>query len=248
MKVRADSPDIAIVIMTGYDDAMMEYEARRYNAEFVRKPIKPAEFLDVVALSLNTVRRQRRWPRKQVVGGFRVTAAGRPAAVVDVCYGGLRLEVPAAIALPPSFAVEVSGIGLNLEVQPVWSYPVAGRTGLLCGATLGVRVHPCRAHVAHDRRSAWALKTPAVIRGSWSAVTSSRRRHVQRRPTRGIRRRERRACSLPTQDGHSSPGKLRRSSTDDWRANRRDRCRARPKSVDRGDCSSQVTRMLRCAA
>jgi DNA-binding response OmpR family regulator len=136
MKVRADSPDIAIVIMTGYDDAMMEYEARRYNAQFVRKPIKPAEFLDTVALSLNTVRRQRRWPRKQVAGGFHVTAAGRPASVLDVCYGGLRLEVPDASALPSSFAIEVSGIGLNLEVQPVWSYPVAGRPGLLCGATL----------------------------------------------------------------------------------------------------------------
>jgi hypothetical protein len=134
--VRADSPDIAIVIMTGYDDAMMEYEARRYNAQFVRKPIRAAEFLEVVALSLNSVRRQRRWPRKQVAGGFRVTVAGRPASVLDVCYGGLRLEVPGADALPPSFAVEVSGIGLNLEVEPVWSYPVAGHAGLLCGASL----------------------------------------------------------------------------------------------------------------
>lgn len=136
MKVRADSPDIAIVIMTGYDDAMMEYEARRYNAQFVRKPIRAAELLEVVALSLNSVRRQRRWPRKQVAGGFRVTVAGRPASVLDVCYGGLRLEVPGADALPPNFAVEVSGIGLNLEVEPVWSYPVAGRAGLLCGASL----------------------------------------------------------------------------------------------------------------
>ena len=41
-----------------------------------------------------SVRRQRRWPRKRVIGGFRVTAAGKPAAVVDVSYGGLRLEVP----------------------------------------------------------------------------------------------------------------------------------------------------------
>ena len=136
MKVRAESPDIAIVIMTGYDDSMMEYEARRYNAQFIRKPIRAAEFLEVVALSLNSVRRQRRWPRKQVAGGFRVTAAGRPASVLDVCYGGLRLEVPGADTLPPSFAVEVSGIGLNLEVEPVWSYPVEGRPGLLCGASL----------------------------------------------------------------------------------------------------------------
>jgi DNA-binding response OmpR family regulator len=142
MKVRAESPDIAIVIMTGYDDSMMEFEARRYNAQFIRKPIKTAEFLEVVALSLNSVRRQRRWPRKQVVGGFRVTAAGRPASVLDVCYGGLRLEVPNTDALPSSFAVEVSGIGLNLEVLPVWSYPVAERAGVICGATLASESTP----------------------------------------------------------------------------------------------------------
>src|SRR5687767_9720399 len=133
MKVRNESPDIGIVIMTGYDDAMMEFEARRYNAYFIKKPIKAAEFLNVVSRSLGGVRRQRRWPRKQVAGGFRVTAAGRPAAVLDVCYGGLRLEIPGPDALPSSFDIELSGIGLNLEVQPVWSYPAVERDAVVCG-------------------------------------------------------------------------------------------------------------------
>ena len=70
---------------------------------------------------LAAVRRQRRWPRKRVVGGFRVTAAGRTAAVVDVSYGGLRLELPDRGRLPKTFDVEVAGIGLHLEVEPVWS-------------------------------------------------------------------------------------------------------------------------------
>jgi DNA-binding response OmpR family regulator len=135
MKVRAESPDMAIVIMTGYDDAMMELEARRYKAEFIRKPIHPNELLDVVGRSLTNVRRQRRWPRKRVQGGFRVTAAGVPAAVVDVCYGGLRLEMPLADEVPPRFEVEVAGIGLNLEVHPVWSFAADGG-GVVCGAAL----------------------------------------------------------------------------------------------------------------
>jgi CheY-like chemotaxis protein len=142
MKVRSLSPDMAIIIMTGYDDAMMEFEARRYNASFIRKPVKPAEFLDLVSRCLGGVRRQRRWPRKQVAGGFRVTAAGRPAAVLDVCYGGLRLEVPGADALPSSFAVELSGIGLNLEVQPVWSFAAAERGAVVCGAALASETTP----------------------------------------------------------------------------------------------------------
>src|SRR4030095_5633674 len=100
---------------------MMEVEAGRYGAQFVRKPIKPVEFLKSVARTLADVRRQRRWPRKRVVGGFRVTANGRPAAVVDVCYGGLRLEVPEGGNLPDVFDVEIAGIGLQLPGEGVWA-------------------------------------------------------------------------------------------------------------------------------
>jgi DNA-binding response OmpR family regulator len=139
---RHDYPEMATIIITGYDAQMMEQEAGRYGAELVRKPIKPAEFLDVVKRSLVSVRRQRRWPRKRVVEGFRVTADGRPAAVVDVSYGGLRLEIPAGNRLPASFDVEVAGIGLHLEVEPVWSYPAAGRAAVVCGAALASDATP----------------------------------------------------------------------------------------------------------
>jgi DNA-binding response OmpR family regulator len=130
-----DYPDMASIIITGYDEPMMELEAGRYGSKFVRKPIQPAAFLETVDDSLRDVRRQRRWPRKRVIDGFRVTADGKPAAVVDVCYGGLRLELPASESLPPTFDVEVAGIGLHLVVEPVWSR-AAGNDRLLCGAAL----------------------------------------------------------------------------------------------------------------
>lgn len=132
---RLEHPEMATIIMTGYDVPMMELEAGRYGATFIRKPIKPSEFLGAVGRVLANVRRSRRWPRKQVAGGFRVTAAGRAAAVVDVSYGGLRLEVPGP-SLPDSFDVEVSGIGLCLQVQPVWCQPSVERGSVLCGAAL----------------------------------------------------------------------------------------------------------------
>lgn len=134
-KTRQQAPDIAVIIMSGYDEPLLEIEAARYHAQFVRKPIRPAEFLEAVTKSLSTVRRERRWPRKQVVGGFRVLAAGRPAAVLEVSYGGLRLEIPGT-ELPPYFSIEVSGIGLNLEVEPVWAHAVPQTGGIVCGAVL----------------------------------------------------------------------------------------------------------------
>lgn len=131
-----EHPEMAMMIITGYEEPNIELEAGRYGAEFVRKPIRPTEFMQSVARALSKVRRQRRWPRKRVVGGFRVTAAGKPAAVVDVCYGGLRLQIPAEGTLPKSFDVEVAGIGLHLQVEPVWWQQSTDSTSLLCGAAL----------------------------------------------------------------------------------------------------------------
>jgi CheY-like chemotaxis protein len=141
MKVRQESPDTAVIIMTGYDEPLMQLEASRYNAQFIKKPIKASDLLEAAERSLTSVRRQRRWPRKRVVGGFRVTAAGRPAAVVDVSYGGLCLEIPAADQLPSTFDVEVSGIGLHLLVEPVWSY-TSTPGAIVCGAALATDSSP----------------------------------------------------------------------------------------------------------
>lgn len=136
MQSRADHPDMAIIIITGYDDPMIDLEAHRYHAELVHKPIKPGEFLKTVSATLASVRRQRRWPRKRVVGGFRVTIDGKPAAVVDVSYGGLRLELPDQRPLPDAFDVEVTGIGLHLECHSVWTQPAGPLAGTVCGAAL----------------------------------------------------------------------------------------------------------------
>ena len=118
----------------------------------MRKPIRPAEFKQRVNEALTQVRRQRRWPRKRVVGGFRVTIKGRPAAVVDVSYGGLRLELPDGEPLPGPFDVEVAGIGLHLEVEPVWSQASGGTRDGVRGHPVG-RTHAVRPDLARDRRS-----------------------------------------------------------------------------------------------
>jgi DNA-binding response OmpR family regulator len=133
---RHDHPDMAAIIITGYDPQMMELEAGRYGAQLFQKPIRAEEFLQAVRQALVNVRRQRRWPRKRVLGGFRVTADGKPSAVVDVSYGGLRLEIPESDRLPATFDVEVAGIGLHLAVEPVWFRPVPQQGAVLCGASL----------------------------------------------------------------------------------------------------------------
>lgn len=135
-QIRRDRPEMATMIMTGYDDRMMELESGRYGAAFIRKPIDPAGFLEAVAKALADIKPQRRWQRKRIVGGFRVTANGRPAAVLDVSYGGLRLEVPQSGVLPSRFGVDIAALDLHLDVTSVWCQPAADGAAVLCGAAL----------------------------------------------------------------------------------------------------------------
>jgi CheY-like chemotaxis protein len=131
-----DFADMAIMIITGYDDERMAMEAARYGACFASKPIKPAEFMSTVAGCLAGVRRQRRWARKKVTGPFRVTAHGHPATVVDVSYGGVCLEIAGAADLPQLFELQLPAIGLHLAVDVVWRRPSQEKASVLCGATL----------------------------------------------------------------------------------------------------------------
>lgn len=131
-----DHPYMTVIIMTGFDEPMLELEAGRYGAEFIRKPIAMETLLDIVARRLTAVRRERRWLRKRVMGGFRVVVNGREAAVVDVSYGGLRLEIPFAEEVPEAFDVVVAGIGLHLKVDTVWSKRAIDGSTVMCGAAL----------------------------------------------------------------------------------------------------------------
>ena len=136
-----DFPDMSIAVMTGYDESLTAIEAGRYRAAFIRKPVSPNDLLATVDRCLAAVRRQRRWTRKRVTGGFRVIANGHPAAVVDVSYGGLRLEIPDVQDVPDALDIEVSGIGLRLPVDIVWTTQRA--PGLTeCGASLADDLTP----------------------------------------------------------------------------------------------------------
>ena len=138
----ADYPDMAFVIITGYDEPMIEIEASRYGAMFVRKPLNTDDFLTACAACLSRVRRKRRWTRRRVIGGFRVTAHDRSAAAIDVSYGGLRLEVSGGEDLPDTFDLVVEGIGLRIEVETVWTRPSTDGRSLTCGVALATDSTP----------------------------------------------------------------------------------------------------------
>ena len=82
--------------------------------------------------------KQRRWIRKSVAGGFRARIGGVPAKVVDMSYGGLRLEVSMAPEKepPPSIEVSLMSFGLSVSADVMWSSRLEPSGTWICGAAL----------------------------------------------------------------------------------------------------------------
>ena len=119
----------------------MEIEAGRYNAEFVRKPIKPAEFLENVARCLAPCDGSGAGRASGIAGGFRVTAAGMPAAVMDVsATADCAWRLPRRVEVPHTFEIAVRASDLRLEVRACVVLPCCrAATALVCGADARVR-------------------------------------------------------------------------------------------------------------
>jgi hypothetical protein len=80
-------------------------------------------FLSIVAEKVSDLSRRRRWARKNILGGFDASVAGRKAKVVDMSYGGFRLEMPVPLDTTPPAPVEVTllSFGLSVNATLVWS-------------------------------------------------------------------------------------------------------------------------------
>jgi FixJ family two-component response regulator len=134
---------IPAIIVTGFDDPVIESDAKRLGAAFLLKPVLPSLLLSVVAQKLAHVAAKptfgsaRRWVRKQVAGDLSARVADSTARVLDLSYGGLRLEIQRQTeeVLPARFTVSLSASGLSVPVDLVWSTPL-GDQAWLCGAAV----------------------------------------------------------------------------------------------------------------
>ncbi|MGH9331647.1 MAG: response regulator, partial [Vicinamibacterales bacterium] len=130
-------PNMAVILVTAYEDAMLELEAARYRAEYLLKPVKPADLLAAISRTLAHVKRERRWPRRAVGSGVMVQVGDWPAKLLDVSYGGLRVEMTAPPSpLPSSFYVRLPTFNLSLPVEAVWSDRLRSPGALICGVAL----------------------------------------------------------------------------------------------------------------
>ena len=97
----ADHPGKASVVTNTYADQVLEREAHAVGAPYLVKSVSAAELLRVCAglleraqSSADSADEKRRWRRKSVTNGLEALIDHTPATVLEVSYGGFRLQFP----------------------------------------------------------------------------------------------------------------------------------------------------------
>jgi hypothetical protein len=128
---------MAVIMMTGYPERSLEFEASRYGAVYMEKPIEPKQFMRTVERLLAQVRRERRWPRHHAPDAFVVQIGSWSARLLDVSYGGLRFAMMAPdTPLPPTVPVRLPALNLYIEAETIWTDRLTSPGALLGGLAL----------------------------------------------------------------------------------------------------------------
>jgi DNA-binding response OmpR family regulator len=135
IRCRTTHPAMRTIILDRTYDSGLAFDAQSYGATYLVEPVDAAELLALVSRMRAEINPQRRWPRKQLAGGSLVAhVAHGPARVVDLSYGGLRLELLEKADVAAGFDVAIPGFGITLHAKPVWTCPAPA--GWFCGAEL----------------------------------------------------------------------------------------------------------------
>jgi DNA-binding response OmpR family regulator len=129
--VSRQSSVLTKTIVIGYADPVLEAEARQAGALYLTDP-DTQEVLAAVESALH--RRERRWPRARA--NITARAADQPVRLVDLSYGGFRIELAPGAALPTSEGFDLTVGSLRVAALPVWMKQQAENEQVWCGATV----------------------------------------------------------------------------------------------------------------
>lgn len=131
---------IAAIVITGHPDPVIEADAHRMGADFLVKPVPPATLIGLVQQKLTeltpTFKVTRRWERKPVSGDLPARVGNTPARVLDISYGGLRLEMerePGPVR-PESLTLDLPDRGLSVVIDVAWTSHLDDRW--MCGGSV----------------------------------------------------------------------------------------------------------------
>jgi len=137
-------PDLVCIVTHAASDPGLQAMAAGYDATFLVQPVGWHLFLGVLGRLLEGRRerprptRARRWPRAAPPRAIAAAFGIASGTVVDLSYGGVRLELTERVVDPPRLpqALALPDEGLALRARPVWTYGIGAGGPWLCGVEL----------------------------------------------------------------------------------------------------------------
>lgn len=135
IRFRAGYPGLPIIVI-GDDEVGLAAEAMQLRARFVPRSIPPGQFLDFIDQLMSgraprDLVSTRRWPRRSATLSAQV--AQDIARVVDIGYGGLRLECPRQPTDGQGMDVSLPSVGIVVKGVLRWARPTPDKHSWLCG-------------------------------------------------------------------------------------------------------------------
>jgi DNA-binding response OmpR family regulator len=129
--VSRSSSVLTKTIVIGYADRVLEADAREVGALYLTNP-GIDDLLAAVDSAIH--RRERKWPRARA--NIVARAADHSVRLVDVSYGGFRMELAPGTDLPSADAFDLEIGSLRVSALPVWMKQQTGNERVWCGATV----------------------------------------------------------------------------------------------------------------
>ena len=135
-RVRAACPDLGIVVINDSIDPAIVGEISRLDAVLIRLPADLLRLSEILVAGIPGGRKQRRWNRKRVAGGFGARIGNASARVLDISYGGFRLEM--SVPPDPTHTIDMNLLpfGFVVNAQLVWVNRNEPAGPWNCGAVL----------------------------------------------------------------------------------------------------------------
>ena len=114
------------IVINESPDPVLEMEAARLGCLYLLKPIDPLGLLKVAADLLDAgqqkeIADKRQWSRTEIGGRMALKIAHTQASLIDVSYGGCRLQFLRGPDMAQSLSFPVPASGVIVEGTVVWS-------------------------------------------------------------------------------------------------------------------------------
>jgi len=108
----------------------------RLGVPFLQKPVDGGTIASIVSQEIDQAAAmpQRRWPRKHV--RLPAVVANADLDIIDLSYGGLRLQATTPVRVGTELTVNVPSLGVSITAVARWSKPLHEDGVTWCGAEI----------------------------------------------------------------------------------------------------------------